>query len=164
MAIGLAPGLSVYTDIDAWMLLRRHLDELPFNYYRPLGNPAKHLQELLKHFAKCKDELISPQDYLAYAEGVTLDNDDSGEERSRLSEVAHLYHAYSELLLSEHALDFGDLIMYACRLLTEREEVRVRLGREYRCLLVDEFQDVNAAQYQLTRLLSPRECVLLSSG
>ena len=46
-----------------------------------LGNPGKHIHNFLQHFSKCKDELIGPADYLAYAEQVASGKDavDSGE-------------------------------------------------------------------------------------
>lgn len=155
LEIGLPNRFKLMTDTDAWILLRQRLYALPLDYYRPLGNPARHIDELLRHFSKCKDELITPEAYLAHAERVTLDADETGDvERGRLREVANAYHAYRQLLLDHGALDFGDLIAESVRLLSERGAVRERLERRYRYVLVDEFQDVNWAQYQLAKLLA----------
>ncbi len=155
LEIGLPNRFTLMTDTDAWMLLREHIYTLPLEYYRPLGNPARHIHELLRHFSKCKDELITPEAYLAYAQRVTLDSDEAGEsERSRLHELANAYHTYQQLLLEHTALDFGDLIAYSVRLLEERPMVRERLQKRFAYILIDEFQDVNWAQYQLAKLLA----------
>ena len=52
------------------------------------------------------------------------------------------------------ALDFDDLIGKAVRMLQQREDVRERYQSKFRYVLVDEYQDVNHAQYKLTQLLS----------
>jgi len=36
--------------------------------YRPLGNPTKFIQALIKHFRQCKNEGITPEEYLEYAD------------------------------------------------------------------------------------------------
>jgi len=48
--------------------MRQNLDKFELDYYRPLGNPTKFISALIKHFSRAKDELISPADYLSYAE------------------------------------------------------------------------------------------------
>ena len=57
---------------------------------------------------------------------------------------------------SNRALDFDDLILYAVRLLQEREDARQYYQNKFRYVLVDEYQDVNHAQYILTKLLSDK--------
>lgn len=153
--IGIPNQFKLLTDTDAWLLVRRHIYDFNLEYYRPLGNPARHIHEFLKHFSKCKDELISPSDYLQYAESVKLDHDEvNKDERSRLTEVANAYHAYNQLLLDNNALDFGDIIYYTVKLLRERTLILKKLQERFKYILVDEFQDVNYAQYELVRQLT----------
>lgn len=78
--------------------------------------------------------------------------------------VQRVYQHYQELLLSNNALDFDDLLFYAVRLLRAHESVRQRYRQRYRHLLVDEFQDTNSAQYELLRLLTPAEPDLFAVG
>lgn len=153
--IGLPRDFKLLTETDAWLLVREHIYELGLNYYRPLGNPAKYIKDLLRHFSKCKDELIAPVDYLNYTENAAHDSgDDNVDEKSRLTELANAYHAYNKIILDAGALDFGDLIYYAVKLLRERPLVLAKVTKRYKYILVDEFQDVNWAQYELVRLLS----------
>lgn len=153
--IGLPVPCKLLTELEAWLLVKEQLKSFSLDYYRPLGNPTRHIHELIKHFAACKDALISPEMYLAYAETVQLDADLVGNaERSRYRELAHAYHRYQKLLLEKNFLDFADLIYYSVRLLEERPAMRARLQTRFKYILVDEFQDVNYAQYRLVQLLS----------
>ncbi|MBP9761296.1 MAG: ATP-dependent helicase, partial [Candidatus Magasanikbacteria bacterium] len=153
--IGVSNQPTLLTEIDAWLLVRKHLSTFDLSYYRPLGNPNRHIHELLSHFSKCKDELITPEQYLAYAQEVAL-NKDSAEQAdaSRLTELANAYHRYNQLLLDTGAMDFGDLLVYSVRLLEERPQIKKQIQQRYKYILVDEFQDVNWAQYHLVHLLS----------
>lgn len=152
---GLPNQFKLVTDTDAWLLMREHLYDFGLKYYRPLGNPTRHIHEMLKHFSKCKDELITPAEYIEYAEGIKLDGDDvHTEERNKLLEIANAYHAYNQMLLNNNALDFGDLIFYTVKLLQESPSVKKKLQQRFKYILVDEFQDVNWAQYVLTRSLA----------
>ena len=67
---------------------------------------------------------------------------------------ARVYHHYEEILTRNDALDFDDLLMKAVMLLEEIGEVREDYQRRYQYLMVDEFQDTNAAQYKLSQLLA----------
>lgn len=153
--IGLPNRFRVLEQTDTWLLVREHIYEFDLNYYRPLGNPSAHIHELIRHFSKCKDELVTPESYLAYAESIKLDADNiHTEENDRLTELANAYHFYNQLLLKNNALDFGDLIFYAVRLLRERPSLLRSLKKRYTHILVDEFQDVNWSQYELIRMLT----------
>ncbi|MFH1789470.1 MAG: ATP-dependent DNA helicase [bacterium] len=163
--IGLSDNFKLLSQTDAWILIRKNLDKFNLDYYRPLGNPSKHIHEFIKHFSKCKDELIAPQEYLEYAENIKLDKDNmNGYEKDRLTEVANAYHTYNQILLDNNSLDFGDLIYYAVKLLEKRPKILKLLKNKFKCILVDEFQDVNWAQYELVRLLSDKQSQLTVVG
>jgi ATP-dependent helicase/nuclease subunit A len=62
--------------------------------------------------------------------------------------------AYGDAKSERSALDFDDLEALTCRLL-ENADIRARYrGREFKHVLVDEFQDTNAAQWQIVQSLS----------
>ncbi|MFA6171695.1 MAG: ATP-dependent DNA helicase [Patescibacteria group bacterium] len=73
--IGLPGDFKVITQTEAWVIVKKHLDEFNLDYYRPLGNPTKFIHELLKHFSRLKDEDIGPSEYLEYASGLEQDSD-----------------------------------------------------------------------------------------
>ena len=66
---------------------------------------------------------------------------------------AKLYQRYDQLLLAYNSVDFDDLILRAVQLLQSHSEIREKWQNNVRHLLVDEYQDTNAAQYQLMALL-----------
>jgi uncharacterized protein (TIGR00375 family) len=70
-------------------------------------------------------------------------------------ELTAIYAAYEKALASAGAVDFDDLVVRAVRLLETDEVALTSARRRCRHLLVDEYQDINAAQYRLVRLLAP---------
>lgn len=68
--------------------------------------------------------------------------------------VGEIYYAYEAALRQNNALDFDDLLLLAVAILKEHGDVREKYQRRFRYILVDEYQDTNGAQYQLTKLLA----------
>ena len=78
------------------------------------------------------------------------------EEAIKSLEIAAVYERYQELLVAdprETRLDFGDLILYTIKLLRERKSVLAKYQKQFKYILVDEFQDTNFAQNELVKLL-----------
>jgi DNA helicase-2/ATP-dependent DNA helicase PcrA len=147
--IGLPTDFKLLDETQSWLLLRRNLQKLKLRYYQPLGSPTKFLRALISHFNRCKDQMISPEDYLNYAQ-KTKDK----AEKERLLEIALAFQEYQKLLLDSGFLDFGDLINYCLRLFKERPKVLAKYRQQFKYILVDEFQDTNRAQYELIKLLA----------
>jgi hypothetical protein len=72
--------------------------------------------------------------------------------------------AYESLLAARASLDFDDLVVRAVRLLDEDPPLRDRWQSRFSHVLVDEFQDVDAAQLRLVRLLAAPEDNLFVVG
>src|SRR3989344_2478408 len=160
LEIGL-PDFKVLNEVNQWLLIRQNLDKFDLDYYRPLGNPTRFIKGIVSHFARAKDELISPEEYLSYAEKIELQQDhaeagvdDQDSEINRVKEIANAYHVYQKLLLNSDALDFGDLINYTLKLFQSKPRVLDHLRNQYQYILIDEFQDTNYAQYELIKLLA----------
>ena len=155
--IGLPIGFQVLSESQTWLLLRKHFDSFSLKYYRPRGNQTKFIQALLTHFSRCKDELITPQQYYDAVEEVVLNNDTAqelpAEELKRLRELAHAYARYQKLLLQENAVDFGDILSYVYELFTTRPHILQQYQQQFSHVFVDEFQDTNHAQYHIIKLL-----------
>ncbi len=155
--IGVSNDFDLLDPVRQKILVRKNLDKFDLDYYRPLGNPAKFVNELVKYFGKLKDEEISPEEYLEYAQKVRLDKDNAqfdDEEARRANELAGAYHAYQRILLETNALDFGDLINYTLKLFRTRKRILEFFRAKFKYILVDEFQDTNFAQYELVKLLA----------
>lgn len=74
------------------------------------------------------------------------------------------FAAYEDALARAAALDFDDLVARAVALLESSAEALVRAQERCRYLFVDEYQDVNAAQHRLVRLLAPPGANLCAVG
>ncbi|MCA0176624.1 MAG: UvrD-helicase domain-containing protein [Proteobacteria bacterium] len=68
-------------------------------------------------------------------------------------QAARVMAAYEERLAAYQAVDFDDLITLPLKLLREHAEVRAKWQRQFGHVLVDEYQDTNAVQYELLKLL-----------
>src|SRR3954447_15398909 len=157
LEVGIDPFFSPVTPADRLALLLERLEELTIRHHEIRGNPAPLLASFVSRIDRLKDEMVSCSDYRAYAERLI---DEAGEAdaaaratAAREFEFARLYADHDRLLAERGALDFGDLIVRAFRMLHEKPHVRERLARRFRHVLVDEYQDTNFAQGMLLRLL-----------
>ncbi|MFM9421329.1 ATP-dependent helicase [Thermus scotoductus] len=145
--VGLKPGFVVYDEDDQTALIKEVLKELGLAA-RP--GPLKALLDRAKNRGEAPESLLSElPDYYA------------GLSRGRLLDVLK---RYEEALKAQGALDFGDILLYALRLLEEDPEVLKRVRRRARFIHVDEYQDTNPVQYRFTKLLAGEEANLMAVG
>jgi DNA helicase-2/ATP-dependent DNA helicase PcrA len=179
LEIGLSTDFKLLNEFEQYLLVKKNLEKFDLEYYKPMGNPTKFIRALIKHFSRCKDEDISPKEYLEYANDIREDldsmlggakkskvksqkskvmnienNEIALQEINRVNEVANAYHVYQQLLLDNSALDFGDLINYCLKLFRERPAILEKYRQQFKYILLDEFQDTNLAQYELIKMLA----------
>ena len=102
--------------------------------------PAK---SLLNHISGFKNDFIVP-------EQLDLDSMSYGNQMK----AGELYPFYQAALKSNNALDFDDLLACTAKLFQQSSALREYYDKKFQYILVDEFQDTNAVQYELVRLLS----------
>lgn len=102
--------------------------------------PARLLASLI---SSAKNELINPQGFATTAGSTPV-----------ALVAAKVYPRYEKLLADSVALDFDDLIGRTVELLKNHSEIRKKWQQQFKYVLVDEYQDTNAAQYQLVKLLT----------
>ncbi|MDD4889288.1 MAG: UvrD-helicase domain-containing protein [Phycisphaerae bacterium] len=68
--------------------------------------------------------------------------------------TAQIFVAYEKVLEEAKALDFDDLLFRLARMLRDNDAFRREMNDRYRYILIDEYQDTNAAQYQIARDLA----------
>jgi len=170
------PDLVPLEDVDHWILLRRHLAELELNHFKRLADPGEFLNDFVRFFSRCQDELISPDDYQKYVEELqrkyessknSLGPDasaDEEEELARQTELARAYRVSERLLRERNLLTFGAQLMQAVQVLRTDEVQLEKLREQYRYILVDEFQDTNIAQLESLWLLAGGRRNILAVG
>ena len=159
LELGRSGELRVLSSAEQVIFVREHLYDLPLRRYRPAGDPLRYVRALLDLFGRARDEDVSPEEYIAYAAklraevGDGLDADVRADEAATQEELAAVYDTYTKLKEKDGVIDFGDQIALCLRLLREHPAAARRLQSRYRYVLVDEFQDTNAAQFTLLRAL-----------
>ena len=95
---------------------------------------------VLGAISRAKNELILPETFpvVSYRDEV----------------VKRVYLRYREMLVTNNAVDFDDLLLWVARLLEDVPAVREKYSRRFEHVLVDEFQDTNLAQYVLLKHLA----------
>lgn len=169
--LGLPLDVKLLDIGDLYLLLLRNLAKLQLDHFKDIRNPPRHLLTIISAISRIKDELRTPEEYAALAEteaerlvqraetehGGTTKKDQQARERAArqaaaLREMAAIYPRYEAILREHGVLDYGDLIVLACRALND-PEVASALRAQYQYILVDEFQDINYASGELLRLL-----------
>lgn len=156
--IGLDPRYHLMTEAETIRFLRDKLFDFELHYFRPLGNPTKFVGALVQHFSRLKDEDISPSEYLKWVKKQKTKRKKQKEERQeaeKWEELARAFRKYEELKVKEGVMDFADLISNTVRLFRQRPNVLRQYRKQFKYVLVDEFQDTNIAQYELIKLLAP---------
>jgi DNA helicase-2/ATP-dependent DNA helicase PcrA len=142
--LGYTGSFSIFDDQDCAKVLRRCMAE------EGIGEQAGAPAAMAWAIDRAKNEGLGP-DELA--------------RRPMAGEaLVRVYQRYQRTLKRQNAVDFGDLIMLAARVLRQQPEVLARYRTRLRHVLVDEYQDTNRAQYVLLRLLAdgerPNLCVV----
>lgn len=101
---------------------------------------------------RAKNAMLGPDAYAQQAD------------RWREQTIARIYEAYERLLRDMGGLDFDDLLLRLALLLEEDSDLRVQLEERFRYVLVDEYQDTNAAQYRIARNLTRQHNNLCATG
>jgi len=136
--INVSKNFVIYDDVDQIEAIKDVMGTL--NISTKQYNPRTALATI----SQAKNELITALEYPAFARGIFQET------------VARMYLRYQKLLLDNDALDFDDLLAKTVQLLRNHAGTAGTYQEQYRYVLVDEYQDTNKAQYELTKLLSRR--------
>jgi DNA helicase-2/ATP-dependent DNA helicase PcrA len=134
--IGIARNFAIMDDADQRSIVRDVLHDLDFDERQITPGAA------LDEISKAKNQLLTPADYETRATSFMAER------------IAKVYHEYDRRLRESNGLDFDDLIGQTIRLLETDGDVRTRYQNKFRYILVDEYQDVNFAQYRLCAILA----------
>lgn len=133
--IGILPNFVIYDEDDRQGLIKQSMKELSISdkQIKPRAVSAA--------ISNAKNELRTPADMEASARYPFE------------QEVAKIYAGYEKLRQAAGALDFDDLLIETVRLLREQPSVRQKWRQTFKHILIDEYQDTNAAQYAIVKSL-----------
>ncbi len=134
--VGVGANFSIYSETERSNVVKKSFQECDFE-------DEKLLKSVKYHIANAKMLGFSPD---RYAEEY------AGEEE--MDAIRKVYSRYQKHLKENNALDFDDLLNETRNLLKSNEAAREYLSGKFRYILVDEFQDTNAVQYEIVKLLA----------
>lgn len=145
--LGYPRNFTVLDSDDARSILKdaykqMHIDVKAYSY-----------ASMLAYISGNKTGFVSPQTALEMAKY---------DEKEQIR--AKVYEYYQKRLKEMYALDFDDLLLFAHRLLKDAENIRLKWQRKFRYIHVDEFQDVDALQYEIISLLCGENTYLCVVG
>ncbi|MFL2649016.1 MAG: ATP-dependent DNA helicase PcrA [SAR202 cluster bacterium] len=133
---GLDQSFSIYDDTDQIRIIKNIFDELDLNPRKI--NPKVIAAEI----SKAKNKGFSPN---------SLKNKNS----SYFDEiVSRIYSRYQEIIDQSNACDFDDLLMKTKMILVENEDIKEKWASKYKQVIIDEFQDTNPLQFEISNLLT----------
>ena len=154
---GLDPAFVPVTPADRVALLLDRITALRLRHHEIRGNPAPLLASFVSRIDRLKEQMITPEELGLHADRLAAEARRGGDaERARAArevEFAGVYADHDRLLAERGALDSGDLLLRAFRLLHEKPHVRERVTSRFRHVLVDEYQDMSFAQGMVLGLL-----------
>lgn len=152
--IGITSSYKILTEAESVLFLRKNIHRFNLNYFRPFGNPNKFLEAMVSHFSRLKDEDVDPLQYMEFVKKMAKDKSIEKEEIERYEELANAYKVYEELKIKEGYFDFSDLISNTLKLFRTRKNILKTYQDQFKYILVDEFQDTNYVQNELSELLA----------
>ncbi len=134
--IQIPTNFVIFDTLDQTMAIKEAMKRLSIDskQYTP--------RAIANHISSAKNEMLSPSDYATTASTPTQ------------KIAADVFFEYQKLLKGANALDFDDLLLCTVQMLEASEEVRTKWQKHFSHIMIDEYQDTNAAQYKLVQILS----------
>ncbi|AGL61981.1 ATP-dependent DNA helicase [Candidatus Saccharimonas aalborgensis] len=133
--IGIASNFVIYDDDDRQGLIKQAMKELSLSadMVKPRAVSAA--------ISSAKNEMVGPEEYADVAQFPFQKS------------VAKLYARYEQRRKEAGAVDFDDLLLETVRLFRDSPKTRNHYQAQFRHILIDEYQDTNAAQYAIMKAL-----------
>ena len=135
--LGYSNHFTIYDTDDSKRVIKRCQKQLE------IEDKYLSYKAILSEISKAKDSLVDFEEYKQSAFGDF-----------RLAKIADCYELYQKELKKSDAMDFDDIIFNTVKLLRENDDVLELYQKQFKYVMVDEYQDTNHAQYVLTSLLA----------
>jgi DNA helicase II / ATP-dependent DNA helicase PcrA len=136
--VGLKKEFNILDTEDQKKILRSIMQELNIDTKKMQPSNA------IYFISQCKQELLTAQNSRKIS-------------KEFLPIFHQIYSKYEEVLNTNNTVDFDDLILKPYLILNFNEDIRLAIQNRWWQLLVDEFQDTNRSQFELIKLICPKE-------
>ncbi|MFT5813613.1 MAG: ATP-dependent DNA helicase Rep [Psychroserpens sp.] len=143
--LGYKPGFTLFDDQDSLALLKELTQE-------QLEGDKDLLNKLQMMISSWKNDLLLPDAAIKQASDADA------------LQYAEFYAMYQKHMKAYNALDFDDLILIPTLLMRNYPEIRSRWQQKIKYMLVDEYQDTNASQYELIKQITGEQGLLTVVG
>ncbi|MBQ8446768.1 MAG: UvrD-helicase domain-containing protein, partial [Clostridia bacterium] len=144
--VGISQNFSIYSETERNNIIKKSFQECDFD-------DEKLLKLVKYHIGNAKMLGFDPD---RYAEEYAGEHE--------IDDIVKVYRRYQKHLHENNALDFDDLLNETRNLLKTNDDAREQLSGRFRYILVDEFQDTNAVQYEIIRYLASSHGNLFAVG
>lgn len=163
--IGIGRNFRLMSEQAQIVFFRQNIDAFKLDYFLPLTSlPDSIISDILGVFSAAKQNLVSADDYLKFAQNLPDLNEAEILEKKQHTELAFAYQTYQKLCQEQNLIDYDDQIYMVIKLLEMRPNVKNKLAKRYHTIFVDEFQDTNPMQSELIDLLSKKQPNLIVVG
>jgi len=140
--IGYPNNFTIYDTDDSRSVIKAVINELQMD--------DKHYKPNVVHnrISAAKNALVGPAEY---ALDYHLQQEDA---RANRPAIAQIYAAYANKCFKNGAMDFDDLLLKMFELLNTQPAALAKYQSKFKFIMIDEYQDTNTVQYQITKLLA----------
>ncbi len=131
-----SPNFSIYDKEDSVSLVNNLLTEMNISIDDLSGSAIHH------RISNLKNKMVSPKEFI-----------DEIADTVAQKRLGALYKEYNKRLFENNSMDFDDLLLKPIELFLNNKSVLSKYRKQFKYVLVDEFQDTNKAQYELLKLL-----------
>lgn len=127
---------NIISSEDKYKLIRELITKSGLEY----DDEDEVISDIVKEISLMKGDMIPVEHFYSSVIGEEVFRD--------------IYKEYQNFLVHNGKLDFDDMMVYCYELLKQRPDILSSLRKRYKYILVDEFQDINKLQYEITKLLA----------
>ncbi|MEA3305148.1 MAG: UvrD-helicase domain-containing protein [Patescibacteria group bacterium] len=139
-ALGYRDGFQLYDGADQKQLIKQIIKEWNWKEDKMLD-----IKSILGQISRCKNHMIAPESFFSLYE----DNEHN-------AKIKQIYGEYQKRLVAHNAMDFDDLLLNAVRLFKNYPDILEKYQERFQYITVDEYQDTNAVQYELMKMLAEK--------
>ncbi len=150
--LGYKPDYSIYTPDDAYVLIREIVAA------KELDSKKYDARNVFKRISYLKNYMYTPDRYESNPELVKMDKINK---REAFADIFRLYESKKK---KNNAMDFDDLLLNTYFLFRNNNEILAKYKEQYSHILIDEFQDTNLVQYEITKLLADKDTDIMVVG
>ncbi|MFR9146296.1 MAG: ATP-dependent helicase [Mediterraneibacter sp.] len=139
-------GQNILSEEEKYQLLREAAGRQELETF----DEEDFISDIAAEIGKIKNNRLDPEEYVSA--------------KCSAETFREIYRQYEEERKKRRKIDFDDMLVLCCELLSSRSEVLAGWQRKFRYILIDEFQDINRIQYDVIRLLALPENNLFVVG